>query len=229
MGDIAETIKDSPKETMGFFKHVFKFDGDSKVQVLNMFQYTLLSVLPVVILLKAIKQVIPDVDEKKSSLEISAEILGQLFMLTIGILAIHRMVDYIPTYSGKDYMCFNETTFIIAFLIILFTMQTKLGDKVTILVERVTNLIQGKKEEPKDEKKGQVKVTQPLAPTVPTHQPSQADYLNSGQSFQPPHVPMVQPQQAPAAQMAPQQSPSFDGMYQEPMAANEAFSGGSLF
>ena len=234
MGDISETIKDSPKETLGFFKHVFKFDADSKVQVFNMLQYTILCVIPVVILLKVIKHVIPDVDDKKSSLEISAEVLGQLLMLTVGILSIHRVVDYIPTYSGKEYVCFNETNFVIAFLIVLFTMQTKLGEKVTILVERLTDLVQGKKEEKKDGKAGNaqnnVRVTQPLAPTVPTHQPSQADYLNSGNSFQPPIVQQPQQQQQQPSQMAPQGNPQFDQMYQEPLAANEAFGGaGTLF
>ena len=117
-------------------------------------------------------------------------------------------------------------------------MQTKLGAKLNILAERVTEMLVGKEEAPKDAKKGhhggKVKVTQPLAGQ---HQPSQADFMDHSQLLPSnpqltamPQVPSHQPQQH-------QQGSQFDQMYQqnagvtvdpqmmEPMAANEAFGG----
>ena len=47
------------------------------------------------------------------------------------------MVRYVPTYSGINYHKFNEINFILPLLIILVTMQTKLGAKINILADRV--------------------------------------------------------------------------------------------
>ena len=95
-----------------------------------------------------------------------------------------KIINYIPTYSGEEYPKFNEITFIIPFILILATMQTKLGAKFNILIDRTMNLITGKGGEEQPQQQGQqqgqnvVRVSQPLAGQ---HQPSQADYLDRNQ------------------------------------------------
>ena len=124
-------------------------------------------------------------------------------------------------------------------MIILATMQTKLGAKFNILMERVVNIYQGA-----DKNKGKpvivnnsggLRVTQPISNAMPQHQPSQSDYLDRNQ---------ILPSNLQLTSMPPQQSPDFNQMYQNqggapiqqgmqnmmmdqgPMAANEVFGGG---
>lgn len=53
----------------GFLNFVFNTDGDSKGSVLNMLQYLIIAMIPVVLLLKFIKEYIPEDDEKKTQLK----------------------------------------------------------------------------------------------------------------------------------------------------------------
>ena len=61
-------------DSKSFFKHVFNFDDDSKAEILNILQYSVIAIIPVIILNKTMQKYVPDPDDKKSSLEISAEI-----------------------------------------------------------------------------------------------------------------------------------------------------------
>ena len=53
-----------------FVKHVFNFDDDSKAELLNISQYSLLSLVPVLMLNKTIQNVVPEADDSKRSFEI---------------------------------------------------------------------------------------------------------------------------------------------------------------
>ena len=128
----------SASNKMGFFNYVFKFDDDSKSEILNILQYAFLSLIPVVILNKSMQSYVPEADEKKGSLEVSAEIIIQTIVMFIGLLLINRIVTYIPTYSGVDYPEFYIHYVILAILMITLSLQTKIGEKVSILTERGT-------------------------------------------------------------------------------------------
>ena len=39
-----------------FFKHVFNFDDDSKSDILNVIQYALVAIIPIIILIKVISK-----------------------------------------------------------------------------------------------------------------------------------------------------------------------------
>jgi hypothetical protein len=64
-----------------FFNYVFNFDSDNKAVILNMFQYIIIALIPVVLILKFVKEYIPEDDEKKDNLEILLEIILQLGVL----------------------------------------------------------------------------------------------------------------------------------------------------
>lgn len=145
-----------------FVKHVFNFDEDSKSDMLNIVQYAVLALVPVVIFNKLMQKYIPEADEEKSSLEITAEVLAQIISMFLVILLIHRLVTFVPTYSGEKYKDFSVTNIILAMLVIVLSLQTKLGEKVSILVDRVIELWEGPKDT-NSKNKGNVKVSQPIS------------------------------------------------------------------
>ena len=128
-----------------FFNYVFNFDSDNKAVILNMFQYIIIALIPVVLVLKFVKEYVPEDDEKKDSLEIILEILLQLGVLFIAIYFIDKITRYFPTYSKVPYSKFNEVSFIIPTLLLMFTMQTKLGAKINIMYNRARELWGGSK------------------------------------------------------------------------------------
>lgn len=236
MENIEETTKS--KSNTGFFKHVFNFDEDSKNELMNIVQYAVLAIVPVIILNKSIQKFVPPADEEKGSPEILAEVLFQTLAMFIGILLIHRIISYVPTYSETDYAKFNTTNIIIIFLVIVLSLQTKLGEKANILLERFSNLISGDtslKEKPKKQSGGVVGMS--------NHQPSRADERDNTSSQYPTSLGDM------ALGNNVQQAPNFNSMYagpntplvnaaqpgqdmyQEPMAANGALGGsfGSAF
>jgi hypothetical protein len=154
---------DSSDESNGFFKHVFNFNDDSKSDILNIIQYAVIAIIPVVILNKTIGKYVPEADEKKGSLELSAEIVIQVIVTFIGLLLIHRMITFIPTYSNTKYADFNIVYIILAILMITMSLQTKLGEKVSILVDRLMELWNGPSDKKKKGKNGSVKVSQPIS------------------------------------------------------------------
>ena len=242
MDKITDSVKSVQNESAGFLGYVFNFDMENKYRIMNMLQYTLLTIIPVLLILRGIKHIIPEDDESKGSLEILAESVGQVILIMLAIWFTNKIIYYIPTYSGEEYPKFNEISFIIPFILILATMQTKLGAKFNILIDRVMNMIFGKRDEPKGQQgqgqgQGQnvVRVTQPLAGQgqMPIHQPSQADYLDRSQLL--PSNPMLSsmPTKFPAQQQQQQQQGMVDYNMQagqfEPMAANDGSGWGSTW
>ena len=162
----------------GFFNHVFNFDNDNKANMLNMVQYILIGLIPIVLTLKGIKHFIPEEDDTKGTPEIAIEVAMQLFSIFFAIWFIDKMIRYIPTYSGVNYHKFNETNFILPILVILITMQTKLGAKINILATRAVDLWNGKQPHVGNTNHGSVKVSQPIV-TPGIHQVSRADTLDN--------------------------------------------------
>ena len=155
---------DSSDDSKSFFKHVFNFDDDSKSDILNIIQYALLAIIPIVILNKSMGKYVPESDDKKGSLEISAEIVIQIIVTFIGLLIIHRIITFVPSYSGIKYPEFHIVYIILAILMITMSLQTKLGEKVSILVDRVMELWDGSSDKKKKGgKNGTVKVSQPIS------------------------------------------------------------------
>jgi hypothetical protein len=164
----------------GFFNYVFNLDDDAKNNLYNMLQYLILAIIPVIIVLKLIKEYIPEEDEKKDTLEIIFEIIIQIGVLFTAISFIDKIIRYFPTYSGVVYQKLNDIAFILPLLIILFTMQTKLGAKVNIVYNRVIDMWNGNQQQYQvgNSYQGNVKVSQPIV-TPGIHQVSRADTLDN--------------------------------------------------
>ena len=183
----------------GFFKHVFNFDEQSKAEMLNIVQYAVLALIPVVILNKLMQRFVPEADDEKGSVEITAEVLAQIIAMLLIMLIIHRIITFVPPYSGEKYVDFSITNIILAMLVIILSLQTKLGEKVSILVERLIELWEGPKDTKKGKKgQGSVKVSQPIS----QNQSSMSQSMGS-----------TSISSLPQEQM--QQSPDFNQMYQQ--------------
>lgn len=238
MADTSEIITTTSTKT-GFFGHVFNFDDATKTMLLNLFQYVGLAIIPVIVLNKTIQKYFPPEDHKKPSLEIGAEVLGQLVILILGIILIHRIITFVPTYSKKEYPTINLFCVLVVFLIILFSLQTKIGKKVNILVERVYDYFgTGVEKKPIDEEQQENRplsqdtpkmpmdravspIGQPAVAPQPRHQPSRSDeYANS----------MGKPSMN--VRQEPERQPNFNNMFSnnvEPFVGGASSLGGSAF
>lgn len=134
---------DEITKSRGFVKHVFNFDDSSKTDMLNIMQYSTLALIPIIIANKLMQKYVPEADDEKSSLEILAEVLAQVIVMFLSILFIHRLITFVPTYSGDNYPNFQVSNIILAMLMILLSLQTKLGEKIAILVDRLMELWNG--------------------------------------------------------------------------------------
>ena len=158
-----ESLDNATKSSSGFFKYVFNFDEDSKGDLLNIIQYSLLAIIPIVAINKLMQNYVPEADDDKGNLELSMEIILQTIGMFISIFFINRMITYIPTYSGTKYPEFSVIFIILAVLMITLSLQTKLGEKVSILSDRLVELWNGKSDTKKGAKKGNVRVSQPIS------------------------------------------------------------------
>lgn len=203
-----------------FLSHVFSTNEEGKAELLNVVQYSLMGVVPIVILNKLIQRFIPEADLDKSTLELLAEIFIQIVIMFCGIIVVHRVITYFPTYSGFKYENLTLTNVILAFLVIVLSIQTKLGIKVNILFDRVVDLWNGTASEQKKDK-----VKKGLRVSSSMHSPSQADYLDNSSMqstvFPPAPSPMMSPpmqsSQAPKSQFGGQSVGMMDA---GPMPAN---------
>jgi hypothetical protein len=228
--------KSTSNDNEGFIKTVFPFDEGQKGTLLNILQYSVLAIIPIILLLKLIKEYIPEADDDKSSIMVSVEVIGQIFIMFMALYFIHQIIAYIPTYSGKGYGDVNIINIVAPILFIAITMQTKLGEKIHMLLDRLWDVYDGRSSSTNDkqQKQGQVRVTQPI----------------SGQQQMPSTVnppPQLQSQmtnmKAQSHEFTIPQTPNFDNMYAgpetplvgaanpqtgqidnfEPMAANDGF------
>ena len=139
-----------------------------------------------------------------------------------GIIVIHRVITYIPTYSGFKYEDLALTNVILAFLVIVLSIQSKLGIKVNILVDRLSDLWNGKAPEKPKQRQGMQSM----------HVPSQADDLDTQHNQQdifPPAPISAKPNMRSAVSSV--QDDSDYGYMSGPMAANGVLGSGfgSLF
>ena len=241
MDAIEITAKETASAGGGFFKQVFKLNEDSQGEVLNMMQYVAIGFIPAILVIYVIRYYVPDPDDDKGSLTILAEIFAQTFGMLLGIYFIHRIIVYFPTYSGIKYERFHIVNILLVFVMILFSIKTKLGEKAQILVERAVDMWSGnagnKGGPAQGQGQGQVRVTQPItgsmASGVPMTAPPPPPQLTSTRAQMGGMSGMVkdfnamysgQGQQQPQQQQHQQQQQMMDF---EPMAANEAGWGNS--
>lgn len=210
-----------------FFNHVLRFDGKTKNELMDVFQYSVTAVFPILILNHIISNLFPEPDENKAILELVIEIGSELFLLLFGIYMIHRIVTYFPLFSGNAYNELNMLNIVLIFLIIILSFQTQLSEKANILFDHIKNYIfyntgydsdsakrpqRENMKERRDHEKEEIK--ERLSRSVPTNtQPqshTQEERLNVGISSSPPNDQGLM-------------------SFAEPMAANDGLGGFTSF
>jgi hypothetical protein len=125
-----------PITNQGFFTYVFKLSKFKQEDLMNIVQYTLLSIVPVVLFIYFTKKYFPSLEENDSSLYIFTVTVIELIFMIIGIFFIDRIINYIPTYSGKYYETINLTTIVVIFVLFMLITETGFKKRTLVMLER---------------------------------------------------------------------------------------------
>lgn len=225
------------------FSKIFILNEKDKYDLMNLVQYILLSIIPIIIVLKVLKNYVPDDDEDKGTIELLIEILIQIIFIFVSFVFVHRIICVVPTYSGRDYPDTSMFVIVLPLLFLLFTMHTKLGSKINMVYDRFMRMIGFKEKENVAEKptarskqiqKHEVNnnvMNPPNPPAVMSH-----PYGGGGPNFDSMYLdtktPLVNANSPGGA--APQNNmnqggPGGSGMMMEPMAANDFSPVGSFY
>jgi len=120
-----------------FFSYMFSLNSNEKNDLINMLQYSVLAIIPIIIVLKLMKKYIPSEDDKKASIEILIELVLQLIIIFASFWFIHKLIAFIPTYSNVAYPHFSIIQLIIPITFVLFSMNSSISEKATILLNRI--------------------------------------------------------------------------------------------
>ena len=204
----------------GFFKHVFSFNSETKSDIMNLVQYSVVALVPLVLLLKLVEYFFPQSEEKKGNVELLAEIFGQIAILLIGIYFIHRFVTYFNPFSGKKFEKINLFSCVLIFLVLAVNSNGKMtiGTSVNQLYDNVVSIWKGDKgEEPVKVENEPTVINDAQMPMRETRMPTFDDmYVD-----RPASLPAVEGMGGYAGQRSSMENNSaYGGMGAEPMAAN---------
>lgn len=129
-----EDIK--PITNQGFFSYVFKLSRFKQEDLMNIVQYTVLSIVPVLLFVYFTKKYFPIVKEDDSSIYVFLITFFELVFMIIGIFFIDRIINYIPTFSGKYYEPINLTTVVIIFVLFMLIINAGFRERTAIMLER---------------------------------------------------------------------------------------------
>lgn len=128
-----------PMTNQGFFSYVFKLSKFKQSDLLNFIQYCTLSIVPVLLLYYFIKKYGPRITYQNSSLYILGATLFSVLVFIIGIFFIDRIINFIPTLSGKYYDVINLTNISIILILCLFTIRAGYMERMSVLLNRFGN------------------------------------------------------------------------------------------
>lgn len=129
---------EEPKKEVGFVGHVFNFDDASRHDMMNVAQYSVLAAIFALLLNKGMDAYIPEVTPTKPASALILEVCLQLVAMFLLVIFAHRVIEFIPTMSGVKYAPYNLTNVILPILIVLFTINTGVGQKVSLIWDKLT-------------------------------------------------------------------------------------------
>jgi len=134
MEDIKTTIN------QGFFSYVFKLSKLQQSELLNFIQYSLLCIIPVLLLLFYVKKYSLKTTFRDTSLYIVSVTLLSIILLLTGIFFIDRIINYIPTLTGVYYNVTNLTNISIVLIMTLLLIRLGYMERTGILLYRLDNI-----------------------------------------------------------------------------------------
>jgi len=205
-----------------FISYMFSMTDGEKVELINMFQYIILAIIPIILIVTLMKSYIPPVNNKKGSAEVAIELIVQLVVLVSFFFLIHKLILFIPTYTKQNYPSIQFFPVLLPLLFILFTLDKNIGEKAQLLLQRGLVLVGINKEnfegaDLEEEEKAQAQTSQ------------NASGQMVGQQMMPPQMSnpvMMEPPVRKTDKQNPHQYQQYG--IQEPAAAND-FGGYSTF
>ena len=104
---MSEELMNGGDGSVSFFNHVFNFDEDTKCQLMNLSQYAVTAIVPVLVLNKTIQNFVPEADDEKRSFEILAEVVGLVVLMFTSMFFIHRIISFIPNTLSTGTLSFS--------------------------------------------------------------------------------------------------------------------------
>ena len=129
-----EDIK--PITNQGFFSYVFKLSKFKQSDLLNFVQYSAISIIPFLILYYYIKKYSPEITYESSTIYILLVTFISIMAYIVGIFFIDRIVNFIPTLSGKYYDVINLTNISIVLIMVLLITRAGYMERTSILLYR---------------------------------------------------------------------------------------------
>jgi hypothetical protein len=192
MSDIDPEFEEMPVMKGGgntsFFSYMFSLSSTEKNEIINAMQYILIVIIPIVILLKLMKNYIPLENPDKGTIEITVEVILQLFIIFIAFLFIHKFAVFIPTYSTVPYGKMNLIHIIIPVLFLLLCMKSSISEKMSILLDRFMGISglapkenMEEKKNPTENQQNQIQFPPPPQSTMIVKEPGfQGGYQQGG-------------------------------------------------
>jgi hypothetical protein len=134
MEDIKTTIN------QGFFSYIFNLSKLQQSELFNFIQYSLLCIVPVLLLIFYVKKYGLKATYRDTSLYIVSITLLSIILLITGIFFIDRIINYIPTLSGVYYNVANLTNISIVLIMTLLLIRVGYMERTGILLYRLDNI-----------------------------------------------------------------------------------------
>ena len=131
-----------PATNQGFFSYVFMLTKFKRDDLFNIVQYMTLSIIPIILFMYFLKKYLSTVTHEDSSIYILVVTVIEMIIMVIGIFFIDRIINFIPTLSGKYYEIINLTNVIIVFVLIMMMSQAGYRERIAILLYRFDNWFQ---------------------------------------------------------------------------------------
>lgn len=133
-----EDIKPTTKQ--GFFSYVFKLSKFQQAELFNFVQYSILCIVPVLLLFFYVKKYSFRATYRNTSIYMLSITLLSLILLLIGIFFIDRIINYIPTLTGRYYNVVNLTNISLVLIMCLILIRLGYMERMSILLYRLDNL-----------------------------------------------------------------------------------------
>lgn len=159
-----------------FVTHMFSPGSrQGQAEMWNAAQYGALAVLPIAALNRGVNWATPEPSEDAHSFVLLLEVILQAVVLLLGFVLVHRLVTFVPTYSGFGYDRLNLAGAALAVLAILLSLKSKINVKVSILAERAGDLWTGNgggdaKQQKQQQQQQRRPVVAAAAPPLPARQ-----------------------------------------------------------
>jgi hypothetical protein len=125
-----------PITNQGFFSYVFKLSKFKQADLLNFIQYSTISIVPFILLYYYIKKYSPKITYENSTLYILFVTFISILLFIVGIFFIDRIINFIPTISGKYYDVINLTNISIILIMVLLIVRAGYMERTSILLYR---------------------------------------------------------------------------------------------